>query len=396
MDQFYSKFAAAACVFTAVFVGAYFLVYVDLPYDPLGYLVGRDFVNTWMGGHKALQGDPAAWFDLLVYNDALRERFGHPGYPIHNWSYPPHLLLFTWIFGLTPYFVGLALWTGAGLLALYVSVRKLVVKLEQIAFICLAPAVVLNVFAGQNGLFTAALIIGGLSLMDRRPIFAGILFGLLTIKPQLGLLLPLMLVMTGRWRVIVAAAATAVALVAATAAIYGANIWIDYFEVAMPVQKSILETGGGLMAPMMPTPFQNMRVIGLPLEICWAVQILVSIAAVASVAWTYVKRRDPALSSALLVTATFLATPYAFNYDMVVFGWVIALLWSRADQTMLDHRLNIAVWLLPIATIPLGLLHIPLSSAALIAFAARLIWRLRAGETSRVREPTPTSQAAAS
>jgi hypothetical protein len=38
------------------------------------------------------------------------------------------------------------------------------------------------------------------------------------------------------------------------------------------------------------------------------------------VVWAFWRRRDPVLSNALLITAAFAATPYAFNYDMFVFG----------------------------------------------------------------------------
>ncbi len=30
-----------------------YLLHSPLPYDPVGYLVGRDFVNTWVGGELA-------------------------------------------------------------------------------------------------------------------------------------------------------------------------------------------------------------------------------------------------------------------------------------------------------------------------------------------------------
>ena len=46
-----------------------------------------------------------------------------------------------------------------------------------------------------------------------------------------------------------------------------------------------------------------------------------AVPAFAAVVWAYWKRRDPALSRALFVTATFLVTPYILNYDMVVFGF---------------------------------------------------------------------------
>src|SRR5262249_57979403 len=88
---------------------------------------------------------------------------------------------------------------------------------------------------------------------------------------------------------------------------------------------------------------------------------------------------EPVLSVALFVTATFLVTPYAFNYDMVVSGWVIALLHEQGGEP-LDDRLAMAVWTLPITAMLLGLFGIPGSAAVLAAFAVRLLWRLKTGE----------------
>jgi hypothetical protein len=117
--------------------------------------------------------------------------------------------------------------------------------------------------------------------------------------------------------------------------------------------------------------------IGVPVAAAYAAQSAVSLAALAAVVWAYAKPRDPILSQALLVTAAILATPYAFSYDMVVFAWVIVRLRRRADESPWDAALNVAVWLLPIAMIPFGLHHIPAASLILLAFAGRLIWRLR-------------------
>ena len=55
------------------------------------------------------------------------------------------------------------------------------------------PAVLVNLGHGQNGFLTAALLGGALAMLDRRPIVAGILFGLLAYKPQFGLMIPLVL-----------------------------------------------------------------------------------------------------------------------------------------------------------------------------------------------------------
>ena len=55
------------------------------------------------------------------------------------------------------------------------------------------PAVLINIGHGQNGFLTAALLGGALVVLDRRPLVAGILFGLLVYKPQYGLMIPLVL-----------------------------------------------------------------------------------------------------------------------------------------------------------------------------------------------------------
>jgi hypothetical protein len=379
-EELYAKFTVAAGVFFLVFELSFFAV-SKLPsfalpsVDISGYAVGRDFLNTWMGGRAALEGNPAPWFDLATYNTALREILG-PTFPDHFWSYPPHLLLYTWPFGLMPYLPAYGLWCGLGL-ALYLwAAWSGGVKRQHMLFLAVAPAVAVNVFFGQNGFITAALLIAGLASLDRKPVFAGALFGVLTIKPQFGLLLPVLLVMTGRWRVIAAAVVTTAMLFALTSLWFGPDIWLEYVRKVMPQQQWLMTQGGGLLVPMVSSAFVNARLVGLPLDVCWLVQAVTSLTALAMVVWTFWRRRDPALSLALFVTATFLFSPWMLNYDMVVFGFVVALMRQRDDNTLADHRLALAVWTLPVTMLLLGAAHIPIAMIVLPAFAGRLVWRL--------------------
>src|SRR5262245_42658969 len=302
-DDLYTKLTVAAVAFTVVFELGYFSQ-TKPPYDALGYLIGRDFVNTWMGARAALAGNPQPWFDFTTYNAALQSLFGS-AFPEHNWSYPPHLLLFTWPFGFLPYLAAYALWCVIGF-ALYMRVAAGGERrIERLVMFAISPAVIINIFAGQNGFFTSAMLISGLSLLDRRPVLAGILFGLLTMKPQLGLLLPLMLALTGHWRCIASAAATALVLAAVTAVIFGADVWTAYFRDAVPMQQVVLTHGTGIFLPMMPTAFMNARIAGLPLAVAWGLQAAMSAAAICAVVWTFWRRRDPVLSIAVFVTASF-------------------------------------------------------------------------------------------
>ena len=348
-----------------------------------GFPVGRDFLNTWMGGRSAFSGGPAAWFDSDIYMAAVLKVNGIPDLAPMFWSYPPHLLFFIWPFGLLNYLPSYVVWCVAGL-ALYVwAAIAGGVDRKCWLFLAVAPAVTVNVFLGQNGFLTAALLIGGLANLDRRPIIAGILFGILTIKPQFGLLLPVLLVLNGHWRVISSAVATTVLLVAATAIWFGPEIWIQYFHKVVPQQHDLLNVAGVMGWNIVASAFVNARLIGLSDNWAWVAQGVVSACAFGAVVWTFWRKRDPVLSQALYVTATFLFSPWIMNYDMVVFGWIVALLRQRGNEAFVDRYLSLALWMLPILMLTSGLAHIPSALLILPLFAARLLWRLAHGTSAQ-------------
>lgn len=365
--------------------------FANFIFDPSGYALGRDFLNTWIGGRSAFSGGPAAWFDFATYNAVLQQITGRADYPVHFWSYPPHLLLFTWPLALLPYLPAYALWCVGGLALYLLAAFAGGADRRHILLLALAPAVAVNVFYGQNGFLTAALLIGGLANLDRRPILAGILFGILTIKPQIGLLLPVLLLVTGRWLVITAAVATTAALAAAASVWFGPDIWPEFFRKVMPQQHRLMIEAGELGWTMVSSTFVQARLIGLPVDAAWAMQGASSCCALATVIWTYWRPRDPVLSPALFVTATFLFSPWMTSYDMVVFGWVVALLRERSDNSVADHGLAIALWMLPAAMLPFGAARIPIAVLVLAAFAGRLVWRLYCAKTRRMVAGAPSA-----
>jgi alpha-1,2-mannosyltransferase len=395
-DELYAKWTVGAAVFFVMLEIAY-LAIAGLPptlrpwVDHTNFVLGRDFLNTWMGARSVFAGGPAAWFDAQAYNAALRQLLGTL-YPEHYWSYPPHVLLFIWPFGLIPYLPAYIAWCALGI-ALYLFACSGAVRRDQLPFLAVAPGVAVCIFFGQNGFYTAALLIGGLLCLDRRPVLAGILFGILTIKPQLGLLLPVVLLLERRWLTIAAALVTAACLVAATALLFGPDVWLAFWHKVVPQQQWLTAHGEGLLMVMVASVFYGARLLHLPEGLAWAMQGLVAVIAVAAVVWTFWTRGDRALALSLLITATFLVTPYILNYDMVVLGFAVALLRERTDNTMADHWLLIAVWTLPVAMMLAGAVFIPLAPMVLIAFAARLIWRLAHAE-AQVATPAPSDAAA--
>ena len=95
------------------------------------------------------------------------------------------------------------------------------------------------------------------------------------------------------------------------------------------------------------------------------------------------------LSGALLVTATFLFSPYTLNYDFVVLAWVLALLRQRPGLVQRDHAVILVIWSLPVTMMIAGLAHIPLGFLALVAFTVWLLRGLAQGEPAVARSWNP-------
>jgi hypothetical protein len=326
--------------------------------DVVGYPLGRDFINVWSGPQVAFGDKVSALFDLRGYHEAIGRLFGTP-LPFHNWGYPLFTLPAFWPLAQLPYFWALAVWT-IGLFAIFAAIVLGEVEPDRrhqaLLLLVFTPACLINLIGGQNGFLSAALFLGGVLNIGRRPILAGVMIGLLTFKPHLGIVLPFALVALGAWRVIASAAVTAVALVAASTAIFGADAWRDYFAVVGPYQTLLLQNFEGFYTNMMVSVLASARKMGVPYSLALGIQVVVSLGVIAVAAWAVRRIADPCARAYLLVTATLLATPYAFNYDMTALGAV--LVWVMVGR--LPHRAEagpayILAWLAPPATMMLAL-----------------------------------------
>ena len=189
-----------------------------------------DFVLPWAASSLALSGHPQ---DVYVQDRqwAAEKAAAHNadvGYTY--WSYPPTYLVVALPTALIPYRWSLLIWLAATLTA-YCFVIWAIVPDPDALWIALAfPGTALNALAGQNGFLTTALFGAGLLLLRKKPIPAGVMFGLLTFKPQLGLMVPLVLIATRRWRAIAAAAFTAIAFAALSLMMFGVGTWAAFLH----------------------------------------------------------------------------------------------------------------------------------------------------------------------
>lgn len=274
----------------------------------------RDGLDFWAGGNLAAHGRATVLFDPAGYNRFLQNLYGH--LPFHLWSYPPNDLLLATAFGrLAPWHAVLA-FDALSLLLLIATLRLARQPWLLIAAVTLSPAACENFLEGQNAALLTALIGGGLLLLPRRPRLAGALIGFASVKPQLGLVLPLHLLRRAPVA-FVTATISALALAAASVLWLGPGVWVGFWRVTRPAMSAVLLTGHPAdFANGLISVFAAARPFGSAAA-CIA-QGAVSLAAVAAATRTH----RPA---ALLILSA-LACPYLHDYDLLGTTLAVALI----------------------------------------------------------------------
>ena len=144
--------------------------------------VPSDFVNVWAAGRMALAGHAAAVYDWPAHKLVEESAVGHGFDGYFGWHYPPTFLFVAAALSLIPYAAARSSGPSAPFPPTSSAIRAIIG--DRIGYLLGAafPAVLANFIVGQNGFLTAALIGGALVLMERHPILAGVLLGLLDLQ----------------------------------------------------------------------------------------------------------------------------------------------------------------------------------------------------------------------
>jgi len=319
--------------------------------DWSGHALGRDFVNYWTAGQMVREHNIAPIFDRDGFL-AAEHRLFDPRLPFHFWSYPPVALFLVTPLGWLAYVPALIVWSVFGILALVPASRNFLPLPRETALLVLCPATAIDIALGQNGAISAALLIGGLSLWPRRPLAAGAVLGLLIFKPQLALMLPVAVLAERRWTTMAAAAVVALALLALSVPVFGLDAWRGFLTGSLQTQQLMLTQGSGPFQWMMPTFLMSGRLLGLPTPVAMTAQAVAAVAALWAVWNGWRAGADPEAKAALLMVATFVASPQAFNYDLIPVACAALVLWRR-DQSAVGQGVALMVWGLPILMIAL-------------------------------------------
>jgi hypothetical protein len=346
--------------------------------DPGGHPIGADFIDPWSSSWLALHGTPGAVYDIARLWATERAAVGYPSVGFAGFHYAPTYLVMVLPLALLPYVWSLIAWTIATASAYLAVLWKIDPKRDSLWLAIAFPGALVNLTNGQNGFLTLSLFGGALLAIESRPILSGVLFGLMSYKPQFGALIPLFLLATGRWRTLIAAAVTIVLFVAVSLALFGTQTWASFFTSIAFTRHVVLEQGGSGFEKLQ-SVFAAARLWGIGVKASYALQAAVSLVAAISAAWIWWRTRNFELQAAALVTATLLMTPYMMDYDLVLLALPIAWLaleGRRSGCLPWEKSLLVLAWLLPLFARTLaGKAMIPIAPLVMVLLLAEIVRR---------------------
>lgn len=305
--------AALICL-TALRIGAPDLFGVDA--------VSADYMIFHQVGELANLGRVAEAYDAAAFKAYQASRTDSAVFM--TWTYPPHYNLVLQGLALFGVGWGYLLFIGASFALFIWATMRLSAGAATWALTLTLPAQVINLLTGQNGFLTAGLmaLFAGLALQEQRG-KGGVVLGLLTYKPHLGLGLGLAALLRGGWRMVAAACFTLLLLLALVTALYGVDVW-SAFRSGVSTSGALLEAGEYKLVRMI-TPFAFLSSLGIAASVAMLLHggwVLFSLLALT---WAALKGWQLAHVIALAILSGTALSPYAYDYDLCVLAPALAL-----------------------------------------------------------------------
>ena len=319
----YAFLAANVIAFAIRFYAGQWLV------DKAGNLNFTDFFDWWIGSRVALDRNAAAVYNFSAFSaaQALVTKIPPP-VSYFPYLYPPTMLLLFAPISLLPCVTGFFVWI-AMTLCLFVVALYAIVPDTLLIVLALMPLPVLKCVVGGDSSFMMAGLLG-LSLVSigRRPYLSGICIGILTYKPQFVLFFPLALLITGQWRVIAGATASALLFAGAAALVFGSNVWLLYLRSLQTLNPATLLPPN--LKGLDQTVLGMMHQAGAGPVAAWVVHLAASLLVIALACQIWFRPVPHSLKAAAFSIGALTVTPHLFAYDLTALSIPAAFLVADA------------------------------------------------------------------
>ncbi len=353
---------------SALFCGVLFNVRADkifaLP-EAVVEASAEDLAAFFRAAEMAAQGRAADAYDAAAFRAGIGE--GHKGM---LWLNPPHALVLIAPLASAPYgaakfallAISIASLAGAGFLARAPS--------WMIAALVVSPAAFASLLVMQTGPLVALGLLAAFLLAPSRPIAAGLILALLTVKPQYGLMAPVFLAALGCWRAIGFAVALSAAFAALSVVIYGITPWAAFF--ASMTEGAISAHAGNLHRDMVSAGSTLLKLGAGDSAALGQAAVIVLCAAVTFLGARRFPR-DAAVGIALLASAAASPSLWVYDWPLIAAGLFMLM---RAGAPWPPHLQLAAglLWIGPLYSLGMGTMASSLIAPSLLAITLCAAW----------------------
>ncbi len=345
--------------------------------NAVGTIAGNDFIAFYAAAEMVMEGAAAETYDPVLHTATVESVIGIEG--VIPWRYPPTFLMLVAPLAFLPYLPAMWVWLGLITGALALAIHRIAPHPLAPFLALIYPGAAHSLISGQNGSLSAALIAGGLYNLEKRPVLAGCILGLLSYKPHLGIVLPVCLLAGGHFRSFLAMAATVVALAVLSALALGLDTWIAFAE-KIPGQVAYLSEGV-MNWKRIPTVYVAVTQATSSETAAMLTQLIVGAVAVAICGWIWWRCSDAPARAMAMTAAILLAAPQIYEYDMAILAVPVAYLAWEAWRGGLTRSTALALavlWAAPLMVLILpGLTNQqlgPLFSVIILILAVARCW----------------------
>jgi hypothetical protein len=319
----------------------------DTPY-------GADFLQEWVGARLIYEGRVDSLYETNLFQSRQHDRellgFEWSANRLFPPVYPPmHYAAFVPL-ALISYRWAALLWLGfliACALVAAFQIETIALRYAGDRFdsptrrkqlktfiwlgLLLFPMVLFSTNLGQKSVIWLVILTSTWQLLlNKRDLLAGLVFGLLSLKPTLFFLLPLVLLSRGKFRFFLGASLTVVVIWGSGLCLFPAEAWLGFLREVGGSSNYPGQNGYRLdwscnllsLAYAVPTTMQS-----------WVKQSVCAILALYCLFACFERRNSDVLSPEnLLMTlaATFLLSPHAYSYDLCLF--LLPIFWIYSQQ----------------------------------------------------------------
>jgi glycosyl transferase family 87 len=389
--------------------------------DRLGQIKGTDFLQFYVGGSFAREGQLARFYDprqLHARAEALVPASRDTVYmPIQS---PQTAVAFAPLSALS-YVPAVTIWFGL-IAVIYIAACWLIWRrcgalhaypVEVCAAAAAFPGLYSTMLHGQTSVIALLAVAAALEALRRdRPLAAGVAFGCVAFKPHWVAVAVGIFALAREWRVVIGAAVSAGAQIALAWAAAGTAAMTGYVRILASIQQL-----GDLLEPRPGDSLRGYFKAFVPIEpAAFALYLAASVVAAVVAARMWRSRAAFELRASAVVLAMVLISPHAFAYDLILLAPVfllVANLFAEGDLSLsptdsMALRLRTPDWWMAwslcalfsapiLAAVPAPLrLQVSVGAMAmLLAAAHRASRRYRRTQENRPPGRAPQSRAAA-